>query len=278
MQIFETVSFHITKPCNAKCKFCYATFDDQYRVKMMSLEDAKTIVRKLVYAGVEKVTFAGGEPLLFPELQDLIIYTKKLGATTSLISNGFLITPEFIDNMIGWLDWVGISIDSVDPATNKAIGRTHRGEGMGYEYYARLCHKLVLEGYRLKVNTVVCSLNRHEDLNPFLNDVKPERWKVFQALRVDGQNDQQFDEIKVTSGEFDTFLLNHREQPALVPENNEVMRSSYLLVDPQGRFFDDTAGGHTYSDSLLDRSVFDCLKQINLSRENFLARGGIYNW
>lgn len=62
MKTFETVSFHIVKPCNMKCKLCYATFDDMH-VKTMSVHDAKHCIRKLFLAGVQKITFTGGEPI-----------------------------------------------------------------------------------------------------------------------------------------------------------------------------------------------------------------------
>lgn len=277
MKIFETVSFHIVKPCNAKCKFCYATFDDMH-VKMMSLDDAKTIIKKLADAGVQKITFAGGEPMLFPWIGEVIKYTKTLGVTTSLITNGFLLSVDFLDDMKGWLDWIGISIDSVILTTNQKIGRTHRGHAMHRSWYEWICQEISDRGYHLKVNTVVCSLNKNDDLNSFLNLVKPERWKVFQALRVEGQNDAQFDSVKVSDEEFNIFLTRHREQESMVDESNVLMRGSYLLVDPQGRLFENSAGCHTYSNSLIHNDINYCLSQISVDREMFLARGGVYNW
>lgn len=277
MSIFETVSFHITKPCNAKCKFCYATFDDMH-VKMMTLKDARVVINKLSNAGVKKVTFAGGEPLLFPYIQDIIIYAKRAGMTTSIITNGFLLTSSFLTNMIGWLDWIGLSVDSTDDATNIAIGRANKGVPMSRAAYLSICHQINARRFKLKINTVVCSLNKDEDLNSFLGIVKPARWKVFQALPVAGQNDEQFEAMKVSALEYGHFLRRHIDQPSLVLEDNRLMRGSYLLIDPQGRMFENSAGGHTYSDSLITHSVDHCLSQIKLNWDRFIERGGIYNW
>ncbi len=41
-------------------------------------------------------------------------------------------------------------------------------------------------GIRVKLNTVVTRLNYQEDMSAFVRRVRPERWKVFQVLPVDG--------------------------------------------------------------------------------------------
>lgn len=273
MKAFETVSFHIVKPCNMKCKFCYATFDDMH-VKMISRTDALKVIQKLFMAGVQKITFAGGEPMLYTHLAECIVYAKQLGMTTSIITNGSLITHEWLIRMCGVLDWIGLSVDSVNGYTNELIGRRSK---MKLDYY-HLVAKINHYGYKLKINTVVNAHNWNENMNHFITTATPSRWKVFQTLRVEGQNDKEFNSIKCNDDEFNTFTYRHNTQPAIVIENNEAMTGSYLLIDPQGRLFENSAGIHTYSDSLIDNRFDHCIKQINLNREMFIQRGGIYNW
>jgi radical S-adenosyl methionine domain-containing protein 2 len=81
---FETASFHIVKPCNMKCKFCYATFEDMHIVNQLSKYDAFKILDKLKEAGLQKITFAGGEPLLYKWIYEVIVYSKGIGLTTSI--------------------------------------------------------------------------------------------------------------------------------------------------------------------------------------------------
>lgn len=133
-------------------------------------------------------------------------------------------------------------------------------------------------GYKLKINTVVNSYNKHEDLNRFIEWANPDRWKVFQALRVEGQNDSAFNEMRVSDSEFDSYIDRHAHQKAIVPENNEAMTGSYLLIDPIGRLFEDSKGTHTYSDSIINNDFDKCISQINIDRDMFIKRGGIYNW
>ena len=142
------------------------------------------------------------------------------------------------------------------------------------------------------MNTVVHRFNKYE-ANDFANILgnfiksgrKIDRWKIFQTLRVEGQNDLQFENIKADTIEFNSFIykadsvLTGRDISTdfMVPENNEAMTGSYLLVD-QGRLFENSQGKHTYSDSLIKQSMEHCIKQINLDRDMFIKRGGIYNW
>lgn len=272
-KFFETASFHIVKPCNMKCKFCYATFNDFAVGSQLSSYDAEYIINKLHKAGLQKITFAGGEPLLYKNLINVIRYSKALGLTTSIISNGSFITKEWIDQVKENLDWIGISVDSLNPATNIKIGRINK---INPDYY-QLVHLIKEAGIKLKINTVVNKFNYAEKMQDFINYADPDRWKIFDTLKVEGQNDAQFEAIKSPSYGLHAFESAHYHKNMVI-ENNEAMTGSYLLIDPLGRLFENSAGKHTYSRSLIENNIEDCLSDINLNREMFIKRGGIYEW
>ena len=273
MKTFETASFHVVKPCNMKCKYCYATFDDMKVKKQLTLEQSCIILDKLRAAGVEKITFAGGEPMLYKHLDASIVYAKSIGFTTSIITNGSRITISWLEKMRSHLDWIGLSIDSLDCETNKKIGR-ESAFAIGSPYELTL--KIVRMGYKLKINTVVNRFNEKEKhMKTFVERVKASRWKVFDTLKVEGQNDKHFEEIRST--DFERFIKNNQAS-VMVPESNEMMIGAYLLIDPTGRLFDDTLGKHTYSSSLLDSGMEECLAEISLNRDTFIKRGGLYKW
>jgi radical S-adenosyl methionine domain-containing protein 2 len=235
----------------------------------------KVILDKLKDAGVEKVTFAGGEPMLHKKLNEAIFYSKEIGLTTSIITNGSLITNEWLELMQGKLDWIGLSIDSLCTDTNEDIGRVANKKAMIYSTYLRLCNTINSMGFKLKINTVVNRFNEDEKIVNFINQVKPSRWKIFDTLKVEGQNEMQFDAIKSTN--FNRFV-ERNQHPVMVVETNELMTGSYLLIDPRGRLFENSQGKHTYSEPLQNSTMEECLKQISLNRETFIERGGIYNW
>jgi radical S-adenosyl methionine domain-containing protein 2 len=264
------------------CKFCFAEFEDvkwEMNLPKGSLPQADTfaVLDALLGAGLRKITFVGGEPTLCPWLPQLIAHAKAHGAATMVVTNGYAILKGWLSNVEG-LDWVGLSIDSLSPATNRAAGRKVKSAttAFGEAEYRELVQRVHDAGIRLKINTVVHHYNWTEDLNGFISWAAPQRWKVFQVLPVQGQNDRHFAEMRVSDAEYAHFLHRHAGQPSLVPESNEAMTASYLMIDPAGRFFDNARGAHRYSQPILQVGVQAALSQVEFNYNRFIQRGGEY--
>jgi radical S-adenosyl methionine domain-containing protein 2 len=135
---------------------------------------------------------------------------------------------------------------------------------------------------RLKVNTVVTRLNLHDDMRPLIRRLRPARWKVFQVLPVQGQNDGVVEPLLITRAEFETYVARHRELDAEgigpVAEDNQALTGTYLMLDALGRFFSNRTGEHVYTESILDVGVWGAVRQVGWDVEGFLARGGLYRW
>ena len=279
-----TVNYHLWKSCNMSCGFCFATFDDIPAlpgVNCLPESDALRLIDDLRRAGFGKINFAGGEPILCPWLHNLIRYAKSVGFTTSIVTNGSKVTDAWLDDLGGSLDIAALSIDSVNTGTLGRIGRAVKGKRpFGRDYYLEVGESLKGQGIRLKVNTVVNRYNLGEDFRPFIREMRPERWKIFQALRVAGQNDRRMDDFAVTQEEFEGYVRRNRDVEddgvRVVAESNELMTGSYVMVDPLGRFFDNTKGGHTYSRPILEVGVAGALADVEIYPERFVARGGFY--
>ena len=269
-----------------KCKFCFATFQDVKQSILpkghLSKEDAIDVVHQLAEIGFEKITFAGGEPTLCPWISDLIKEAKMSGMTTMIVTNGSKLTDDFLKINKEYLDWIAVSIDSLNLSTNIAIGRTVAGQkALDENYYSELCNKVKQYGYGLKINTVVNSQNQNEDLNDFIKLSKPKRWKILQALPIKGQNDSCIKDMIITKEQFNDFVERHdnlKSNTNVVVESNEQMKGSYAMVDPAGRFFDNANGIHNYSKQINDIGARLAIQQVNYDFGKFIERGGIYNW
>ena len=279
-----TVNYHLWKSCNMSCGFCFATFLDLPRRDAIYLlqDDSIRLITLIAEAGFLKINFAGGEPTLCPWLPDLIRHAKSLGLTTSVVTNGSRITEAWLDNLAGPLNILAISIDSVDAESQRKIGRTVKDKSpMTEADYLSIGESAKARGIRLKVNTVVNRHNVAEDFRPFIKAIAPERWKIFQVLPVTGQNDLHFDEFAITRDEFDLYVDRNRsiarDGIRVVPENNKAMTGSYLMIDPQGCFFDNTQGEHAYSSPILTVGVQQALAEVEVFPERFIARGGLYD-
>src|SRR6516225_5506751 len=99
--------------CNLACKYCNE-FDDFS--KPVPTETMFRRVDKLAELGTSVITISGGEPLLHPELDEIIRRIRKRGMVAGLITNGYLLVAERIHSLNkAGLEWLQISIDNVNP-------------------------------------------------------------------------------------------------------------------------------------------------------------------
>src|ERR1700686_4598288 len=99
--------------CNLACEYCNE-YDDFS--KPVPTETMFQRVDKLAALGTSVITISGGEPLLHPELDEIIRRIRKRGMIAGMITNGYLLVAERIErlNRAG-LEWLQISIDNVTP-------------------------------------------------------------------------------------------------------------------------------------------------------------------
>jgi MoaA/NifB/PqqE/SkfB family radical SAM enzyme len=99
--------------CNLACGYCN---EYDHNSKPIDLEIINSRLDKLADLGTSIVTISGGEPMMHPELDQIIHHIRHRGMIAGLISNGYYFTPERIKrlNKAG-LEYLQISIDNVEP-------------------------------------------------------------------------------------------------------------------------------------------------------------------
>jgi len=99
--------------CNLSCTYCNE-FDDFS--KPVPLDEMFCRIDRLGEMGTAIVTISGGEPLLHPELDEVIRRIRRNGIMAGMITNGYLLTAERIErlNRAG-LEYLQISIDNAMP-------------------------------------------------------------------------------------------------------------------------------------------------------------------
>lgn len=280
-----SVNYHLWAPCNMRCRFCFAPFQDVVADVLpqghLPRDESMRLVGELA-TRFQKVSFAGGEPTLCPWLPDLIRVAKERGATTMLVTNGSRL-PAALQSVSGMLDWVALSIDSASQDTLVSLGRAIQGRTpISTHRYCELTDEARAAGVRVKVNTVVTALNAGEDLSGLIRALRPERWKVLRVLPVEGQNSGRVEPLLCSDEQFAGFVARHRHLDSagtvVVAEDNDDMRGSYAMVDPAGRFFDNASGGHRYTSPILQVGLDAAWAQTSFSMERFIRRGGDYDF
>src|SRR5262249_48070121 len=112
---YRPVAAHLTpvRRCNLSCTYCNE-FDDHSAP--VATGDVLRRVDRLAELGTGIVTLSGGEPLLHPDLDEIVRRIRRHGAIATLITNGYLLSRDRIRrlNRAG-LDHLQISIDNVMP-------------------------------------------------------------------------------------------------------------------------------------------------------------------
>lgn len=102
-----------TRCCNLSCAYC-----NEYDKVSSPVPTAEMLHRVdlLAALGTGIITFSGGEPLLHPDLDEILRAIRRHGIIATLITNGYLLTPERIQrlNRAG-LEHLQISIDNAQP-------------------------------------------------------------------------------------------------------------------------------------------------------------------
>jgi MoaA/NifB/PqqE/SkfB family radical SAM enzyme len=152
------VKIKINYGCNLKCQMCKHWRET--RELPITMERFKETISELAELGCLKIHFSGGEPLLRPQLPDLVAHATSLGLRVTLTTNGTLIDKEKAKTFIkAGLRGVNISIDS----PLRKIHEKVRGADGSFKLTTKaveLFHKYAGKGkLTVRINTVVSREN-----------------------------------------------------------------------------------------------------------------------
>lgn len=117
------VVWSVGQRCNLKCVHCYSQSKDIEYPNELTTKEAKAMLDDMAEFGVPVVLFSGGEPLMRPDLLELIAYAKEKGLRAVISTNGTLISEEKAQALkdIG-LSYVGISLDGIRETNDRFRG------------------------------------------------------------------------------------------------------------------------------------------------------------
>lgn len=123
-----TLLWALRSPCNLGCRYCYFGTIEEHRAAIpqqsgalshlartdLDLAAITAFVHTLPGSRVKRVFIAGGEPLIWPPVMDVIAAIKGAGVQVVLCTNGISLNrPDLVDEIIGLgVDGVSVSLDS----------------------------------------------------------------------------------------------------------------------------------------------------------------------
>ena len=216
----------LTPKCNLSCIYCHREGEKAPEDPLTAAEIAE-VLRVAAGFGIRSVKFTGGEPMLRPDLIE-IIKSVPAGMESSLTTNGTLLAGLAADLKQAGLRRVNVSIDSLDPATYKKITGTDRLSDVLEGIDAALATGLT----PVKLNMVVLKgINDHE-IDDFLTYIRGNRDLVLQLIELMNFNDCDHhgdlngleNSLASRSKQIVTRRMHHRKKYCLDGAEVEVVR------------------------------------------------------
>ncbi|KAB5592695.1 NADH flavin oxidoreductase/NADH oxidase [Ceratobasidium theobromae] len=280
-----SINWFPNRRCNYECSFCFHTSKNTF---ILPLDQAKEALRALADAGMRKLNISGGEPFMNPTyIGEVFKFCKEelKIESNSVVTNSSKITEKWLDEYGQYLDIMAISCDTFNIETDLKHKRAEKGKPTHIKHVFDVVRWCKARGIGVKLNSVITKYNYDEDMNASISELAPFRWKVFQVLVLDGENNgtengalRDARDLLITKEQFQSFLDRHKEQKCLVPEDNDTMKDSYLLIDEEMRFLDCSGGGKIPGRSILKVGVHQALQDAGFDQKTFVERGGVFDW
>ena len=152
------VSWNTTNACNMYCDHCYRDAGCKAEDELNTAE-AKKLLDEIAKAGFKIMIFSGGEPLMRPDILELVAHATSLGLRSVFGTNGTLITLDMAQKLkAAGAMGMGISLDSLDREKHNTF-RKFPQAWEGAVAGMRNCRQA---GLPFQIHTTVMDWNEHE--------------------------------------------------------------------------------------------------------------------
>jgi radical S-adenosyl methionine domain-containing protein 2 len=282
------INFHMTEACNYDCTYCYAHWDSSHDSKELykkkgaiealidQLADhflSDNLLRQTMNYQAVRLNFAGGEPMsLGQRFVDALLYAKSKGFRISIITNGAFLDEKRLIELSPHIDVLGVSFDTADEIIAGSIGRMDtKGGWISADRLTTISseYKRLNPSGLFKVNTVVNQYNHHESLVDVMTIVSPDKWKLLRVLPIYNRIES------ISDADFKSYTERHSVFSHIsVIEDNSDMAASYLMINPNGCFYQngELQDGYEISEPILQVGVAKAFDQVRFDTDIFLSR------
>ncbi|XP_063246922.1 molybdenum cofactor biosynthesis protein 1 isoform X3 [Prinia subflava] len=225
----------LTEKCNLRCQYCMPEEGVQLTPKseLLTTQEIITLARLFVKEGVDKIRLTGGEPLIRPDVVDIVGQLYKLEGlkTIAVTTNGINLTRLLPRLKEAGLNAINISLDTLVPAKFEFIVRRK-----GFHKVIEGIHKATELGYRpVKVNCVVMRGFNEDEVLDFVDFTKdlPLDVRFIEYMPFDG-NKWNFKKMVSYKEMLDTIKQRWPELEKLPCETSSTAKS-YKVPHFQGQ-------------------------------------------
>jgi len=156
------VVWNITRQCNLHCAHCYIAAIDQPDTEELDTEKALRVVDQLVAFEIPVLLLSGGEPLVRPDILQVVQYATRSGLRVGISTNGTELTQDVVRRLsAASVAYIGVSIDGPE-----AINDKFRGSRGAFRQALEGIRNSLAAGFRVSLRFTLTRYNY-----PYLGDV-----------------------------------------------------------------------------------------------------------
>lgn len=235
-RVHSALRISVTDRCNIRCQYCMPDHDLQFLAqhRLLSFAAIERFVKAVAKAGVTKIRITGGEPLMRPNLAELIERLADIREVEdlALTTNGMLLASQVSELVAAGLKRINISLDTLNEVTFEKIAR-------------RSGLQRVLEGIeaarafpqlKLRLNALVLKHVNEDDIVPLAHFARqvsiPIRFIEFMPLDAE----RKWNGTQMLSGQEIRSLIEKEFGPLIKQESKDPSQpaSDYQFADGRG--------------------------------------------
>ncbi len=175
--------WNLTQACNLTCRHCYQNAHRRPDGDELSTEEKLNLIDQMGEEFVPFVAFAGGEPLVAPDLWKVLERCRERGLHVTLATNGTLLTPEMCPRLkAANVKYIEVSLDSIDPEVHDDF----RGQPRAWERTVQGIRNSVASG--IKTGMATCftrhTVHKLDDTIQFAVDLGCQTFSHFNFIPV----------------------------------------------------------------------------------------------
>ena len=189
----ESIAIEVTTNCNLRCKHCCIAAGS-LPITNIRKESCFKIIDWAEKNNIKEITFTGGEPLLYPDIMEVLSYSRAhFTGNIELITNLTMLTEKMVSVITDTVDHISISLDGYDEESIDYI----RGKGI-FKIICKKIELLKLNSFKMVSGTMVLSDDNHEHIEEFKNLCK--RFQIKPVLRTMTPSGRALENIDILNG------------------------------------------------------------------------------
>ncbi len=224
------ISIEITSQCNLRCIHCY---HPDHKIQYLDKQHIVDIVKQFKKLGLSYVTLTGGEPLMHPDLFEIIRELKRLNVFIDIYTNGVLINTEIIEFLKQYdIVNVQVSVYSTDEKTYDIITSSTNN----FSKHMNGLHLLAASGVPVMASIIMMKQN-FEERNQIRQMCEEYGFNIQFGFRIipDRNNVRRVDcemdnyqkaELVTEINKLNEKALSGQEKVKIITNKNDILNSS----------------------------------------------------